>query len=331
MAPRYQFTIISLEENGCYTRWDFYVCSGLPRFEKSIFHKSVLRGRALVSVKGNSELRLWNHSSYVLQLSSTLLKRRQTGLRSHFFRKKKDRGSCQPWRCQDVYLSTQVVFIQMSYRSWRLLFIFPINSTIKDLFIPFSSWHWLQINCCESLFAHPLGPGEISCALTLLCQMIGNIIAFIGATSMVMSTPYKDTGICLLFVAKFSSVSTGSLRGSSRHQFGRDEWFYHQRHLFKDRHWHVLHHDFWQHLLCLDGISDDEKGEKHQCLHFALWYLGVRFWTSSYQIMSCLYVWLILIWIASNNFVKFYLSDVAYSYVLLKILKDFAYILPIVL
>ena len=35
-------------------------------------------------------------------------------------------------------------------------------------------------------------PGEINCALTLLCQMIGNIIAFIGATSMVMSTPYKD-------------------------------------------------------------------------------------------------------------------------------------------
>ena len=35
-------------------------------------------------------------------------------------------------------------------------------------------------------------PGEINCALTLLCQMIGNIIVFIGATSMVMSTPYKD-------------------------------------------------------------------------------------------------------------------------------------------
>lgn len=38
----------------------------------------------------------------------------------------------------------------------------------------------------------PFNPGEINCALTLLCQMIGNIIAFIGATSMVMSTPYKD-------------------------------------------------------------------------------------------------------------------------------------------
>lgn len=31
----------------------------------------------------------------------------------------------------------------------------------------------------------PCRPGEINCALTLLCQMIGNIIAFIGATSQV--------------------------------------------------------------------------------------------------------------------------------------------------
>ena len=41
----------------------------------------------------------------------------------------------------------------------------------------------------------PFHPGEINCALTLLCQMIGNIIAFIGATSQVMSSPYENSGV----------------------------------------------------------------------------------------------------------------------------------------
>ncbi|CAK9082114.1 unnamed protein product [Durusdinium trenchii] len=38
----------------------------------------------------------------------------------------------------------------------------------------------------------PFGAGEINCALTLLCQMIGNLVAMIAALQMVMTSPYEN-------------------------------------------------------------------------------------------------------------------------------------------
>ena len=38
----------------------------------------------------------------------------------------------------------------------------------------------------------PFGAGEINCALTLLCQMIGNLVALIAALQQVMTSPYEQ-------------------------------------------------------------------------------------------------------------------------------------------
>ena len=37
----------------------------------------------------------------------------------------------------------------------------------------------------------PFNVGEVNCCLTLLCQMVGNMVAFTSATNMVMAKPFQ--------------------------------------------------------------------------------------------------------------------------------------------
>lgn len=39
----------------------------------------------------------------------------------------------------------------------------------------------------------PFNVGEVNCCLTLLCQMVGNMVAFIAATNEVMAKPFSKS------------------------------------------------------------------------------------------------------------------------------------------